>query len=244
MSTELAPTFDRDAILRHLKLNQNDPATQALFLVCDRYHLDPLLKHMVIIQGNPYVTRDGYLHIAHLSGQLAGIEVIDTGDDSSHWWAKVSVYRKDMQRPFTFTGRYPKDGQNKKFGPEMALKCAEVMALRRAFDVTGVGAAEERWDVNRGETDVEALLLDTLTGGFAQDIEDEMTTEGGAPSDPALPSPRPLSRDDSTITESHNQMYECGSIRAKDNLVCELQSGHVGAHRMGTVGWTDRQAKQ
>lgn len=140
--------IDQARILRALNLNPDDPNTQALLLVCDRYSLDPLLKHMVLIQGRPYITRDGYLHIAHLSGRFDGMEVVDSGETNSEWWAKVSVYRKDMGRPFTYIGRYPKQDAKHmaKYGPEMAIKTAEVMALRRAFDVTGVGAADEQWD--------------------------------------------------------------------------------------------------
>jgi hypothetical protein len=138
----------RVAILDHLKLNPNSVDTQALLLICQRYDLDPLLKHVVLIQGRPYVTRDGYLAVAHRSGQLDGIEIQDAGDDKDCWWAKVSVYRKDMSRPFTYVGRYPKaDAKHMaKYGPEMAIKCGEVMALRRAFNVTGIGAADEQWD--------------------------------------------------------------------------------------------------
>lgn len=151
MTAEVVPMnasvpIDKEAVLRHLKLNPNDPATQALLLVCDRYGLDPLLKHMVLIQGRPYVTRDGYLHLAHQSGQLDGIEVLDEGEEDAHLWARVAVYRKDMSRPFVYKGRYPKAGGNKDYGPEMAIKCAEVAALRRAFNVTGIGAADEKWD--------------------------------------------------------------------------------------------------
>jgi hypothetical protein len=142
----LAPTVDREAILRHLNLNPAETSTQALLLICERYGLDPLLKHMVLIQGRPYVTRDGYLAVAHRSGVLDGIEVLEESDGDGHWSAKVAVHRKDMGRPFTYVGRYPHNGSNKGYGPEMAVKCAEVAALRRAFNVTGIGAADERWD--------------------------------------------------------------------------------------------------
>lgn len=115
-------------------------------LLADKLGLDTDLKHIVLISGRPYITRDGYLHIAHASQVLDGIEVIEESEDSSHWIAKVAVWRKDMGRPFTYVGRYPKSGQQKKYGPEMAVKTAEVAALRRAFDVTGAGAADEMWD--------------------------------------------------------------------------------------------------
>lgn len=134
--------LDHEAILRSLNLNPRDPKTQALLLVCDRYDLDPVMKHMVLISGNPYVTRDGLLHVAHRSGQFDGMEVIDTGEYETHYWAKVGVYRKDMGRPFTFVGRFSKSKQMaKEYGPEMAIKVAEVAALRRAFPVTGLPAA-------------------------------------------------------------------------------------------------------
>jgi len=146
--------IDREAVLRTLNLNPNDPRTQALILICERYLLDPVLKHVVLIDGRPYITRDGYLTIAHRSEQLDGIEVLDEGEDDHHWWARVAVYRRDMTRPFAYKGRYPKviktrsggNASNVQYGPEMAIKTAEVAALRRAFNVTGAGAADERWD--------------------------------------------------------------------------------------------------
>lgn len=135
----------REAILRHLGLDPNKAETQALVLVCERYDLDPVLKHMVLIKGTPYITRDGLLHVAHRSGRLDGIELVEQGETPTHWTATVAVHVKGMSRPFAYPGRYPKDGPNKTYGPEMAVKTAEVMALRRAFDVTGIAAAEEAW---------------------------------------------------------------------------------------------------
>ncbi len=143
---ELHAPIDEAAILRSLNLNPADVNTQALLLICRRYDLDPIMKQVVLISGRPYVTRDGYLHIAHASGQFDGMEVVDESATDTEWRAKVSVYRKDMSHPFTYTGRYPLNGQQKKYGPEMAVKTAEVMALRRAFDVTGVAAADEQLD--------------------------------------------------------------------------------------------------
>lgn len=146
--------IDQQAVLRELGLNPAEPSAQAVILICNRYGMDPFLKHIVLIAKKPYVTRDGLLHVAHRSGQFDGLETVDTGEDETHWWAKVSVYRKDMGRPFTFVGRYPKSGDNKKFGPEMAVKCAEVAAMRRAFDVTGVPTLEEQWDTSTDMTGV------------------------------------------------------------------------------------------
>ena len=139
----------QEEVLKYLGLNPNDTATHALVEVCNRYGFDPLLKHVVLI-GNKsgkstYVTRDGLLHLAHQAHQLDGLAVIEEGDNDKEWWAVVEVYRKDMSHPFRYRGRYPKSGSNKQYGPEMAVKCAEVMALRRAFDVS-LPTVEEQWD--------------------------------------------------------------------------------------------------
>jgi len=136
---------DRAAIAQYLGLNPRDPKSHAVVAVCDRYGLDPILKHVVVIpKGGVYITRDGLLHVAHMSGALDGIVVEEEGETETEWWCRVSVYRKDMRFPFRYKGRYSKAGSNKSYGPEMALKCAEALALRRAFDVTGLPVLEER----------------------------------------------------------------------------------------------------
>jgi hypothetical protein len=140
-------TIDHTAVLKAVGIDVKHPEAQALLLICSRYGLDPVLKHVVLIQGRIYVTRDGLLHVAHKSGQFDGIEVLDQTDSTTHHVAKVAVYRKDMTRPFTYVGRYPKNGANKLYGPEMAVKCAEVMCFRRAFDVSAP-AREEQWDLD------------------------------------------------------------------------------------------------
>lgn len=144
MSTEIATRTDDD-LASMLGLNLRDPKTRAMIAVCQQYEFDPLLKHVVVIpQGGVYITRDGLLHVAHRSGQLDGI-VIESGPDlvDGEWRCVVSVYRKDMGRPFTFPGRYSASGSNRKYAPEMAIKVAESMALRRAFDVSGLGIVDE-----------------------------------------------------------------------------------------------------
>lgn len=137
--------INRQAVLQELGFDLNNPKTQAAIAVCQRYGLDPVLKHIVLVGPNAMVTRDGYLHVAHRDGNLGGIVVDEQGEKPEEWWATVSVWRKDMEHPFTFTGRYPKNGSNKKYGPEMAVKTATSMALRHAFDVAGLAAHDEAW---------------------------------------------------------------------------------------------------
>jgi len=153
MTTALAPVVVDDkrelALLKAVGLDRASVEQRELAIhIADRYGLDLMLRHIVLIDGKSYITRDGLLHVAHRSGVLDGIEVTEPVVVDDFWRATCSVYRKDMTRPFTYPGRYPTKGDkiNVKFAPEMAIKVAEVMALRRAFDVAAP-VVEERWDI-------------------------------------------------------------------------------------------------
>lgn len=135
-------------ILQYLGLNPGDPRSSAVVAVARAYDLDPVLRHVIVIPGGGvYITRDGLLHVAHKSGQLDGIVVEQEptlSEDGREWVARVTVYRKDMRHGFTYPGRYPVNGKNAKYAQEMALKAAEVHALRRAFSITGLPILEEQ----------------------------------------------------------------------------------------------------
>jgi len=140
------------ALLKAVGLDRAAPEQRQLAIaIAERYGLDLMLKHLVLIEGRPYVTRDALLHIAHRSGQFDGIETTTPEIVGDEWRATATVWRKDMTHPFVYGGRYPTKGGNQKFAPEMCLKVAESMALRRAFDVSAP-VMEERWDA---ETPVE-----------------------------------------------------------------------------------------
>lgn len=144
-TTPATPAVD---VLAFLGLDPRDVKAQALVAICSRYGLDPLLGHVVLVDRKPYITRDGLLAVAHASGLLDGIELV--GDptlsaDGSEWVARVRVYRRDWSHPTEYPGRYPARGRNA-YGPEMAVKCAEAMALRRAFPVSGLAVLDEIHD--------------------------------------------------------------------------------------------------
>lgn len=180
-------------VLTYLGLNPEDPRSQAVVAVAQRYDLDPLLKHVIVIpKGGVYITRDGLLHVAHRSGQLDGIVVEQEptmSEDGKEWVARVAVYRKDMRHPFTFPGRYSTTGSNREYAQEMALKAAEAHALRRAFDVTGLPTLDERRPAEQRPTgglgavlpepakvpelesqlDVDQPLIDVTDGEFVEE---------------------------------------------------------------------------
>lgn len=156
-TTDLVPMdIDKAKVLAAFGLNVRDPNAQAALLVCQRYDLDPLLKHVQLIKQAVYVTRDGYLHVAHKSGVFDGMELDDEGETETYWWAKVSVWRKDMSRPFSAKARCRKD--EKVFGDpwDMAVTRAERRALKRAFDVSGLPS--------EGDYDEHQDLFDRTTG--------------------------------------------------------------------------------
>jgi hypothetical protein len=131
------------AILRAVGLDKVPEEQRELALaIATRYDLDLMLKHLVLIDGRPFITRDALLWVAHRSGVFDGMqltvtpELRDFPEVGKCWYSETTVWRKDMSRPFTFPGRYPVSGQNKKYGPEMSIKVSESMALRRAFNVS------------------------------------------------------------------------------------------------------------
>ena len=116
--------------------------------ICDRYGFDPLLKHVVLISGQIYVTRDGLIHHAHQTGQLAGIEEREAvRERDGKWRVTVAVYRKGYDRAFVataFQSEHENPGSSvwQKAPYRLTVKCATVAALRLAFDIS-LGAAEE-----------------------------------------------------------------------------------------------------
>jgi hypothetical protein len=206
------------ALLRAVGLDKAAPEQRELALaIADRYGLDLMLKHLVLIEGRPYLTRDALLHIAHRSGQLDGMQTTEPVVVDGFWRATATVWRKDMSHPFTYAGRYPERGGNAKFAPEMALKVAESMALRRAFDIAAP-SADERWDAD--VPIVTAAPVQTL----AEVARSRATAVQDAP--PAA--------------ETVEAEPECG-VQALDGLmagsVCNLEGGHRGAHKSGDGSW-------
>ncbi len=193
IATVDAPRDPRElALLKAVGFDKLSSEQRELALnIASRYELDPLLKHLVMIEGRAYITRDGLLHIAHRSGQLDGMETSEPVVVDGFWRSTCAVYRKDMSRPFTYTGRYPTSGGNAKFAPEMAVKVGEVMALRRAFDVAAP-TAEERWDVPDVAPVESASAAAPSLAERAAAKRAEIDTGPSAPPDAAgVPSPEP-----------------------------------------------------
>jgi hypothetical protein len=157
--------------------------------------------------------------------------------DGDYWRATASVFRKDMTRAFAYPGRYPAKGGNARFAPEMAIKVAEVMALRRAFDVSAP-VVEERWDRDLPEAPV---APQTLSERVAQkraeiapsmsDSQKESATERQDDDDRPLLAVMP-------VEESEALPVICGNADEKlETGECELPPSHGGPHRNDRGVW-------
>ena len=166
------------SVARELGLN---PITKEIHFVPRRSKVGDKWVNKI----EPMVGRDGFLAIAHRSGQLAGIETIavirDTPQLENGRWvvrpqlvAECTVWRKDSTKPFTAQVAYSEyvqrtaDGQPTKFWSEkpetMLKKVAESNALRKAFNIHGVYCPEEMGDgyeTASGEIVSEAEIVGT-----------------------------------------------------------------------------------
>jgi hypothetical protein len=254
------------ALLKAIGFDRLAPEQRELALsIANRYDLDPMLKHLVIIDGKPFVTRDGLLWVAHRSNQLDGIEVTKPVLVDGYWECEASVYRKDMSRPFTFPGRFPKAGRNAAYAPEMAIKCAESMALRRAFNVAAATVDERHGDVAADVAEVlsqsaSAPSLAERAAARAAIVVDPTPQE--AASEPSVETDTAI---DASMSEAETATAEpaespgnvgsaplagaavCGNASPfGDGGSCGLLPGHTGKHRRldaaGAVtgSWPDR----
>lgn len=157
MTGELVPA----EVIAYHHLEANRPMASLMILLANRYGLDPLLNHVEVIKTKQgpklYLTRDAYLEIAHRSGQLDGIVLDEVRRGNTGWAATVSVWRKDMRYPFTYSAGCGDDEAQAEQGngEEMAIARAERRALKRAFPV--LVAAENMVDGAQGGTEPEAI---------------------------------------------------------------------------------------
>lgn len=149
-------------------------------LLAETLGLNPLTKEIMFMERRsqvapgqwvtkiePLVGRDGFLSIAHKTGQFDGIEttveLVDTPVLEDGEWkvkkdlvATCKVFRKDTNHPVTVQVSFEEYAQRDKKGnltsfwrtkPKTMLgKVAESQALRKAFNISGAYAPEELGD--------------------------------------------------------------------------------------------------
>ncbi len=201
-----------DVIKNTIAKGASDVELDLFLAICRRTGLDPFLKqiHLIPRRSNvdgkwvtsfqPMVGIDGMRLVADRTGRYAGPDPVEWLDSEGTWsevWtgkgthpvaARYSVYRKDWNRKATAVVRWDEYAQDtttwKKMPSVMLAKCAESLALRRAFpaEMAQLGSA---------------MSMDFDTKAFEAELE--QTTYVAAPVEPPparqqapRPSPAPV----------------------------------------------------
>ena len=158
------------AALRQIGLTDAPKAELAVFLhYCQRTGLDPFARQIYMIsRGNKYTIQasiDGLRIVAQRSGNYGGQTMVEWCGTDGIWkdvWlettppvaARVGIYYKDVPNPTYATAKfesYAVSYQGKLSGlwakmPDLMIaKCAEALALRKAFpqDLSGIYSGDE-----------------------------------------------------------------------------------------------------
>lgn len=146
--------------------------------------LNPLLNEIACVtykdrEGNStmsiQVMRDGFLVIAHRSGKFAGLESGVKGEGETRvGWAKV--FHRDFQVPVYQEADFREYNTGKNLWLSkpntMIKKVAESMALRKAFNVSGVYAPEEM----EKEIEVEPAKIIEVKDGDSPATQEQIAT--------------------------------------------------------------------
>ena len=122
-----------------------DDQKKVAFAICQRYGLDPILKHVVIIGGNAYITRDGLLQVAHDSGIPFSITFGEPTERQNPYSGEKDIYlsatlhrqnHPDFSAGLWFGEYATGKGAWKTHPAAMHQKVVEVYLLRRGFNVS------------------------------------------------------------------------------------------------------------
>ena len=153
-ATSSPTTYDREKLqlIRDMfAKGANDNEFGVMVELARKYQLDPFARQIWLVKygdspAQIFCGRDGYLAIAHRSGQFDGIQSGSRIEDNELiGWCRV--YRKDMSHPIeveVYASEYSTGKNLWRDKPRtMIQKVAEAHALRRAFSISGLYAPEE-----------------------------------------------------------------------------------------------------
>lgn len=145
---ELAPRATVEAFLQHCRRTQLDPIARQIYAICRKG------------RWGIQISIDGARLIAERSGKYAGQTPVEWTGDGQNWtqvWldrqppaaARVGVHRSDFREPLFAVANfaaYAAGGPMWDKMPALMIgKCAEMLALRKAFpqDLSGLYSSEE-----------------------------------------------------------------------------------------------------
>lgn len=142
---------ERKVIKDTVAKNLTEAQYSVFIYTCQALGLNPLLNEITaIVYGGTMsiqTMRDGFLTIAHRTGKFAGIESGTKKDDEGHLIGWARVYHKDFTIPVYQEADFTEYNTGKALWVSkprtMIKKVAESMALRKAFNISGVYALEE-----------------------------------------------------------------------------------------------------
>lgn len=227
-----------DLVKRMYAKGATDDEFKLMSHIAVKYELDPLVKQIWLVKygtqpASIFTGRDGFLSIAHRTGQFAGmstevvkvdekIEVVKSRKNfkgekitnvvKREWQYKAvcTIYRKDTPHPFiveVYEEEYTTAENLWQTKPRTMLgKVAESQCLRKAFDIAGLYSPEEM-----PEHDEKDITPQT----DVQRAQAEFEAKNGigqpvekAPEPPKAPPPKPLTAEQSAKLARIKKMPE------------------------------------
>ena len=188
--------FDNEqlSLIRATVAKGTSPEQFKLFLEVCRYHgLNPFARQIyAVVRAGTMVCQtsiDGYRLLAERSGKYAGQLGPEWCGDNGEWkdvWlsdtppvaARIGVLRKDFSQPTWGIAKYKSYVQEnsplwRKMPDVMLAKCAESLALRKAFpaEMSGIYTAEEMAQADEHLPTAETIIdAETRSNGQQPDI--------------------------------------------------------------------------
>jgi phage recombination protein Bet len=237
-----------DLIKRTIAKGATDDELKLFVAAAERAGLDPFQRQIYAVKRGGQMTIqvgiDGFRLIAERTGEYEGATATQWCGKDGVWrdvWleneapaaARVGVYRRSFREPLYGVALYRSYSQNSGLWtrmPEVMLaKCAEALALRRAFpaQLSGLYVSEEMDQADRDNEMVTASTARAPKRPAVKPAEPAPTPEVEAIQVDAVPVPPPPANDNRSRLHAMCGLYD---ISWKDMVTaCRIQCGVMSA---------------